>query len=102
MKICCISSVKEAQLAIKYGASALGFVSEMPSGPGVIDEELITEIAKTAPPPIATVLLISKTSAEEIMLQQQKTKVNTLQFVDFIEYEELKKLKPKLPEVKLV
>lgn len=102
VKICCISSVKEAQLAIKYGVSALGFVSEMPSGPGVIEEELITEIVKTVPPPIATFLLTSKTSAEEIIIQQQKTKVNTLQLVDFIEYEELIKLKAKLPEVKLV
>jgi phosphoribosylanthranilate isomerase len=102
VKICCISSVKEAQLAIKYGASALGLVSEMPSGPGVIDEELITEIVKTVPPPIATFLLTSKTSAEEIFIQQRKTKVNTLQLVDFVEFEELKKLRHNFPEVKLV
>jgi phosphoribosylanthranilate isomerase len=103
VKICCISSVKEAQLAIKYGASALGLVSEMPSGPGVIDEELITEIVKTVPPPIATFLLTSKTSAEEIFIQQRKTKVNTLQLVDFVEVEELKKLRHRItPEVKLV
>ena len=38
IKICCISSVDEARLAIRYGASLLGLVSEMPSGPGVIDE----------------------------------------------------------------
>ncbi len=36
VKICCITSVKEAWLAIKYGASAVGLVSEMPSGPGPI------------------------------------------------------------------
>jgi len=28
IKICCIQSVEEAELAIKYGASAIGLVSE--------------------------------------------------------------------------
>lgn len=45
VKICCISSVEEAWLAIRYGASALGLVSRMPSGPGVIADELIAGIA---------------------------------------------------------
>tara|TARA_Y100000992_G_C21125811_1_gene424200 strand:+ start:561 stop:785 length:225 start_codon:yes stop_codon:yes gene_type:complete len=35
VKICCICSVEEAKLANAYGASALGFVGHMPSGPGV-------------------------------------------------------------------
>jgi phosphoribosylanthranilate isomerase len=39
VKICCIGSVTEARLAIRYGASALGLVSEMPSGTGVIPED---------------------------------------------------------------
>ena len=47
VKICCISSVEEARLAIAYGASAIGLVSNMPSGPGVIQEELIEEIDET-------------------------------------------------------
>ena len=57
VKICCISSVAEAQLAVASGASALGLVSAMPSGPGVIDEALIAEIAAGAPPGVATFLL---------------------------------------------
>jgi len=102
VKICCISSVVEAKLAIKYGASALGLVSEMPSGPGVIDEDLITEIVMTVPPPIATFLLTSKRKTEEIIPQQRKTNVNTLQLVDFVPYDELKKLRNELRTVKLV
>lgn len=31
VKVCCISSVKEADLAVRLGASALGLVSEMPT-----------------------------------------------------------------------
>jgi phosphoribosylanthranilate isomerase len=36
VKICCIRSVAETQTAIRHGAAALGLVSAMPSGPGVI------------------------------------------------------------------
>jgi phosphoribosylanthranilate isomerase len=59
VKICCISSLVEAELAVRYGASALGLVSAMPSGPGVIEEDLIAEIVARVPPPIATFLLTS-------------------------------------------
>ena len=102
VKICCIASVEEAMLAIRQGASALGLVSEMPSGPGVIDDNLIAEIAVNVPPPVATFLLTSKQSAEEIINQQLKTKVNTLQLVDHVSFEELKKLKKQLKGVKIV
>ena len=47
VKVCCIASVEEARMAVAYGASALGLVSEMPSGPGPIPEERIAEIAAT-------------------------------------------------------
>jgi phosphoribosylanthranilate isomerase len=102
VKICCIASVEEAQLAIKYGATALGLVSEMPSGPGVIDEELIANITAQVSPPVATFLLTSKQSADEIIAQQIRTKVNTLQLVDHISTNELLKIKKQLPSIKLV
>ena len=34
VKVCCIADLDEARLAIAAGASAIGLVSEMPSGPG--------------------------------------------------------------------
>jgi phosphoribosylanthranilate isomerase len=102
VKICCIASVEEAVLAIKYGTSALGLVSEMPSGPGVIGNNLIAEIAAKIPPPVATFLLTSKQTAKEIIEQQLKTKVNILQLVDHVGYTELKKLRKQLPGIKLV
>ena len=49
VKICCISSVEEALTAIKYGASALGLVGNMPSGPGVIDDTLFLLTSETKP-----------------------------------------------------
>jgi phosphoribosylanthranilate isomerase len=51
VKICCISSEEEAMVAIRYGASALGLVGNMPSGPGVIEDKLIHQIARITPPP---------------------------------------------------
>ena len=89
-------------IAIKHGASALGLVSEMPSGPGVIDEVSIAKIASMVPPPIATFLLTSKQNADEIIAQHFKTRTNTLQLVDHLPQSELIKLKEKLPEIKLV
>ncbi len=62
VKICCISSIEEAKMAIEFGASALGLVGKMPSGPGVISDELISTIVKTVPPPINTFLLTNLSS----------------------------------------
>jgi phosphoribosylanthranilate isomerase len=102
IKICCISSVDEARVAVQMGASALGLVSEMPSGPGVISDELIAEIASTVPPPVATFLLTSRREADAIAQQHAICKTSTIQLVDAVEPRELRKLRWQLPSVKLV
>ena len=56
IKICCISSIEEATLAIRYGANAIGLVGPMPSGPGPIEIELIKEISETIPPGVSSFL----------------------------------------------
>ena len=75
IKICCISSLEEAFLAIKQGADALGLVGNMPSGPGVIADELISQIKKHVPPPIATFLLTSERKASDIIAHHQKVQI---------------------------
>ena len=102
VKICCIQSFEEAELAIKYGASALGLVSEMPSGPGVISEDLIAEIAAHIPTEIKTFLLTSKTKAEDIIAQHNKCKTTSLQLVDSVEINVYKKLREALDGVSIV
>jgi len=102
VKICCISSVEEMQLTVKYGASAIGLVSEMPSGPGVIPEELIEEIATQTPPGISTFLLTSKQSVDEIIQQQKRCKTNTIQIVDHLLEGTHKDLKDALPGISIV
>jgi phosphoribosylanthranilate isomerase len=71
IKICCISSVEEAAIAIQAGASALGLVGPMPSGPGIISNELIATITQTIPPPIGSFLLTSETTPEAIIAHHQ-------------------------------
>lgn len=102
VKICCIGSVEEAQLAIRYGASAIGLVSDMPSGPGPIPEELIAGIARNVPPGVDTFLLTCKQTAEEIIDQQRRTKVTTIQLVDQFPIEEYAVLKSQLPGIRIV
>ena len=102
VKICCISSIEEAHTAISYGASALGLVSSMPSGPGVIGEDLITEIAATIPPGVASFLLTSKQDATSIIEQQRRTRVNTIQICDSLEKKRYQHLRAALPGVALV
>lgn len=102
VKICCISSHAEAELAVRYGASALGLVSAMPSGPGVIEEELIAEIAVRVPPPIATFLLTSFQDTDAIIEQQRRLRANTIQLVDRLERGSYADLRRALPGISLV
>jgi len=102
VKICCIRNVAEAVLAIRHGAAALGLVSAMPSGPGVIGEELIAAIAPTVPPPVATSLLTSETQATAIIAQQRRCRVNTIQVCDRVTADCLRELRAALPGIALV
>lgn len=102
VKICCISSIEEAKLAVEYGASALGLVGHMPSGPGVIGNELIYQIAKAVPPPISTFLLTSETKPQNIIQHYKRVNTTTIQIVDELERQEYQLLRDELPNVKLV
>ncbi len=102
VKICCIGNLEEARLAVEYGASAVGLVGKMPSGPGIITDEEIKHIAAMVPPPVATFLLTSETAARKIIEHLQRVNTNTIQIVDRLRdgtYQDIKKV---LPNVKLV
>lgn len=102
VKICCISSIEEANMAIRFGASALGLVANMPSGPGVISDEEIFAISKSVPPAIATFMLTSETSADKIILHHKRTLTNTIQIVDELTQGTYEKIKEALPAIKIV
>jgi phosphoribosylanthranilate isomerase len=102
VKICCISSVDEARMAVAAGASALGLVGAMPSGPGVIPDELIAEIARAVPPPVATFLLTSQTSADGIIEHVRRCGTTTVQIVDAVDPAVHGEIRRALPRLKIV
>ena len=102
VKICCISSTDEAKMAINYGASALGLVANMPSGPGVISDDLILTISKIVPPSVSTFMLTSETSADQIIEHHRRTLTNTIQIVDELKLGTYETIRKALPAIKIV
>ena len=102
VKVCCITSLEEAELALSRGANLLGLVSEMPSGPGVITTSNIAAIVFRLPENIRTVLLTSKVMAQSIVEQHKQVKTWGIQLVDKLAQNELSILKKKLPETCLI
>jgi phosphoribosylanthranilate isomerase len=102
VKICCIASVEEAKMAIAAGADALGLVSAMPSGAGPISDALIAEIAALVPPPVATFLLTSETSAAAISAHVRATRPTAVQVVCHIDPAESARLAVLEPQVRRV
>src|SRR6476659_5552938 len=102
VKVCCIAGVAEAWLAIEHGASAIGLVSAMPSGPGPIEEDLIAEIAKAVPPGVASFLLTCKQDVQSIIDQQRRLRVNTIQICDRLVEGTYRDLRQALPGISLV
>ena len=82
IKICCMQSIAEVELAARYGADALGFVSAMPSGPGPIPEPLIAELVRGVPAGVASFLLTSHVTAADIIAQARRLGPTTVQIVD--------------------
>ena len=111
IKICCITNQQDADLAIAAGADALGLVSQMPSGPGVIADAVIAQIARTVAQavadhtltrPIQTFLLTAHQTAHAIALQHQRCQTTHIQLVDAVPVAELVALRQRLPGVRLV
>src|SRR5712675_35275 len=102
VKICCIASEAEAAMAVRMGASAVGLVSRMPSGPGPIPESRIRDIADTVPPGVATFLLTCETTAEPIIAQQRFCRTNTIQLVDAVAPGVHSHLRDSLPGISIV
>ena len=89
-------------MAIDAGASAIGLVSAMPSGPGPIPEDLIAEIAATVPPGVSSFLLTCLQDAASIIDQQRRLGVNTIQICDRLTGGTYKEIREALPGISLV
>lgn len=102
LKVCCIASPDEARLAVAHGADALGLVSAMPSGPGVIDDATAAAVAARVPPPVATFLLTSRVDAASVVAQARAAGVTAVQLVDAVAPGELVALRSEMPSLRLV
>ena len=102
VKICCISSGDEANIAINNGAWALGLVGNMPSGPGIISDLTIAQISSSVPNHIKTFLLTSETTAEGIIAHHRRTLTDMIQIVDAVDLDVYGVLRKELPEISMV
>jgi phosphoribosylanthranilate isomerase len=102
VKVCCMKSIEEVWMAIEAGASAIGLVSPMPSGPGPISNEKAAEIAAEVPPGIDAFLLTPLQTVDELVEQNRLVKARTLQLVDALPQGAHAELRRAMPGVKLV
>ena len=102
VKICCIASLDEARVAVDAGASAIGLVAAMPSGPGPIADELIREIATRVPPPVSRFLLTSRTGPDAVVAHVRACAVDTVQLVDAVPDATYAALRRDAPAVRIV
>jgi phosphoribosylanthranilate isomerase len=102
IKICCMQSLEEIGLAVRYGADAVGLVSAMPSGPGPIPEALIARLARAVPPGVASFLLTSARDAATIADQVRRLGPQVVQIVDRPEAGCHAALRAALPSVRIV
>lgn len=102
LKVCCVADIEEAKLAINHGANAVGLVSEMPSGPGVISDECIEEITAKIPRGVSTFLLTSSQDVQAIVDQQRRFGVDTIQLCDSLQPSEILELRGMLPGISIV
>ena len=89
-------------MAIRRGASSIGLVSDMPSGPGVIPESLIAQIAGNIPPAIRSVLLTSLQGTTEIIAQHRRCRTSAIQLCDRIQSGTYDDLRAALPGIFLI
>jgi phosphoribosylanthranilate isomerase len=74
----------------------------MPSGPGVISDEQIAEIAANVPPPIGTFLLTSRQNVNEIIAQHRYCRTTCIQICDHLSSGTHRQLKNALPGISIV
>lgn len=102
MKICCISSEAELALAVAAGASLVGLVSQMPSGPGVIDDALIAALVRRVPPGVTSVLLTSRRDVGDLVRHLRELAPAAVQIVDAAAAGTHASLRAALPGVRII
>lgn len=102
IKVCCIRDEAELDMAVRHGASAVGLVSAMPSGPGPIPEDDIARLLRRVPPGVDAFLLTCLTDADAIIEQHRRLPAPVLQLVDRLGTGAHRRLREALPGARLV
>ena len=105
VKVCCMTSPGEVRAAVAAGADAVGFVGEMPSGPGLIPDEQAHEAAAACPPGVTPFLLTSREEAEAIVDHAHTVGVRVVQTVRHLDpgvHEAMRGLEPLIRIVQVV
>ncbi len=97
IKICCILSPDEVALAVAAGADAVGLVGPMPSGGGILPDTDIQAIAPLVPPGVTSVLLTSRTQAQDIADHVRSCGTGAVQVVNHLGGEAWADLARRLP-----
>ena len=101
IKICCMTSLEEVQLAIRAGVDAVGLVG-VPSSPRAIDDRTIAAITAFAPPPIATFLLTTECTAVGVAQRALAAGASTVQIVAHLSPSDSEQLPRLLPTTRRV
>lgn len=102
VKVCCISSIAEAELAVSHGADALGLLGDMSASPRGIDADRAREIALNVPPTVETFLLSAAFSAAEIARSAEYCQTTAVQIVQHIDVREHQQLVEEIPHIRRV
>ena len=102
IKVCCIASVEEARMAISFGATAIGLVGQMPTGPGVISDDQARAIADAVRSAVETVLLTSRESATDIVDHINYCRTDTVQIVRHVDPSVHERLKSTMPNIRRI
>ncbi|MEM9063413.1 MAG: phosphoribosylanthranilate isomerase [Pseudomonadota bacterium] len=100
VKICCMASPEEAEMAAKAGADLVGLVGPMPSGAGIVTPDMCRRISDATPAWTTPVLLTSSETSEAIVHDVTAANVRAVQIVRHVDASVHADLARELPHVR--
>lgn len=89
-------------MALENGADFIGLVGPMPSGPGILSLDEISQIVRAIPAEATTVLLTSSSDVSAIIADYNQVKTKAIQLVRELSVSELTAVRTALPDVMLL
>lgn len=103
VKICGITNLEDAKLAVSFGADALGFiVGVRRKAEDVISPEEARRIILSLPPYISSVLVTDLMEAKRVIELCKEIGATTIQLQDEISFDEIMLVRKSLPSIRLV